>query len=145
MMGYAGSRDYVGTPQSPQKIQYISTHPTKKQTPTLSLWVLCGLLVTSNSSQPAQNSCERVGVCFSLGCVDMCGPWGLLWRLPGPYVNPETRRTPWYELDKHNFDWRKKISTDSFVSDDPRVYEPVCYEMLVAKEYYIQILWWSVP
>ena len=37
---------------------------------------------------------------------------------------------------KHNFDWKKKLFTDSFVSDDPRVYEPVCYEMLVAKEYY---------
>ena len=29
----------------------------------------------------------------------------------------------------------KKKSTDSFVSDDPRVYEPACYEMLVATEY----------
>ena len=25
---------------------------------------------------------------------------------------------------------------DSFVSDDPRVYEPACYEMLFGKEYY---------
>ena len=30
----------------------------------------------------------------------------------------------------------KKLSTDSFVNDDPRVYEPVCYEMLVAREKY---------
>ena len=30
----------------------------------------------------------------------------------------------------------KKLSTDSFVSDDPCVYEPVCYEMMVGKEYY---------
>ena len=37
---------------------------------------------------------------------------------------------------KHNFYWKKKLSTDSFVSDDPRVYEPACYEMLVGKEYY---------
>ena len=33
---------------------------------------------------------------------------------------------------KHNFDWEKNISADSFVSDDPHVYEPVCYEMFVA-------------
>ena len=33
----------------------------------------------------------------------------------------------------------KKSSTDSFVSDDPRVYEPVCYEMLVGKEYYTRV------
>ena len=31
---------------------------------------------------------------------------------------------------------KKKLSTDSFVNDDPRVYEPVCYEILVGKEYY---------
>ena len=31
---------------------------------------------------------------------------------------------------------KKRLSTDSFVSDDPRVYEPVYYEKLVAKEYY---------
>ena len=30
----------------------------------------------------------------------------------------------------------KKLSTYSFVSDDPLVYEPVYYEMLVGKEYY---------
>ena len=30
----------------------------------------------------------------------------------------------------------KKLSTDLFVSDDPCVYEPVCYEMMVGKEYY---------
>ena len=30
----------------------------------------------------------------------------------------------------------KKLSTDSFVSDDPRVYEPACYEILVGKVYY---------
>ena len=33
----------------------------------------------------------------------------------------------------------KKWSTDSFVSNDPRVYETVCYEMLVGKEYYAQL------
>ena len=31
---------------------------------------------------------------------------------------------------------KKKWSTDSFVSDDPCVYEPVYYEMLVGKIYY---------
>ena len=42
MTGYAlrrrraGSRDYVGTPQSPQRAPHISTHPTEKQNPTLS-------------------------------------------------------------------------------------------------------------
>ena len=30
----------------------------------------------------------------------------------------------------------KNLSTDSFVMDDPLVYEPVCCDMLVAKEYY---------
>ena len=29
-----------------------------------------------------------------------------------------------------------KKSADLYVSDDPRVYEPVCYEMLVGKGYY---------
>ena len=37
---------------------------------------------------------------------------------------------------KHNFDWWKKLSTYSIVSDDPRVYKLVCYKMLVVKEYY---------
>ena len=40
---------------------------------------------------------------------------------------------------KHNFYLRKeKMSTDSFVCEDPRVYEyePVGYEMLVDKENY---------
>ena len=31
---------------------------------------------------------------------------------------------------------RKAKFCQSFVSDDPRVYEPVFYEILVAKEYY---------
>ena len=31
MTGYAGSRDYVGTPQSPQKTSHISTFPTEKR------------------------------------------------------------------------------------------------------------------
>ena len=39
---------------------------------------------------------------------------------------------------KHNFNW-KKLSTDSFVSDDPRVYKPVSYEMLVANNYLQQL------
>ena len=62
LTGYAGYRDYVGTPQPPQKTPHRSTHPTEKQTPTLSPRVPCELLVVQNSSQPAQNSCERVGV-----------------------------------------------------------------------------------
>ena len=55
--GYAGSRDYVGTPQSPQKTSHQFTHAAEKQTP----------------DPLAQNSCERIGVCFSVGCVDRCG------------------------------------------------------------------------
>ena len=31
MTGYAGSQDYGGTSQSPQKTPYRSTHPTEKQ------------------------------------------------------------------------------------------------------------------
>ena len=31
---------------------------------------------------------------------------------------------------------KKKLSTDSFVSDDPCVYEPVCHEIMVGKVYY---------
>ena len=38
---------------------------------------------------------------------------------------------------KHNFDCRKKIIYRFICKhDDPRVYEPVCYKMLVGKEYY---------
>ena len=33
----------------------------------------------------------------------------------------------------------KKRSIDSFVSDDPWVYEPVCYQMMVGKEYYARM------
>ena len=33
----------------------------------------------------------------------------------------------------------RKWSTDSFVSDDPLLYEQVCYEMLVGKEYYAPV------
>ena len=40
------------------------------------------------------------------------------------------------ELPRHNFNWKKKWSTDTFVSDDPFVYEPVWYEMMVGKVYY---------
>ena len=40
MTGYAGSRDYVWTPQSPQKTPHRSRHPTEKQSPTF-LQELC--------------------------------------------------------------------------------------------------------
>ena len=37
---------------------------------------------------------------------------------------------------------KKKLSTDSYVSGDPCVYEPFCYELMVGKVYYaIQILY----
>ena len=51
MTEYAGSPDYVGTPQSPQKTPHRSTHPTEKQTPTLSQEFYAGyLLLVQNSS-----------------------------------------------------------------------------------------------
>ena len=83
MMGYAGSRDYVGTPQSPQKTPHMSTHPTEDPLAR----VLCGLLVTSISSQPTQNSYERVVVSFSVGCVDR-GVGSSAKTVLGPYVIP---------------------------------------------------------
>ena len=49
---------------------------------------------------------------------------------------------------KHHFDWKNKtdLQIHLYVSDDPRLhYEPVCYEMLVAREYYAQkspYKWW---
>ena len=61
MTGYFGSRYHVGTPQSPKKTPHI---PLKISDPLAR--VLCGLLITSNSLQPAQNYCERVVVCFSV-------------------------------------------------------------------------------
>ena len=58
---YSGSQDHLGTPQSPLKTSHISIH-----TRTIGFDVIILLL------QPAQNSCERVGVYFSVGCINMC-------------------------------------------------------------------------
>ena len=63
MTGYAGSWDYVRTPQSPQKAPHI---PLKNR---FRLPWKSSVRVPSNSSQHAQNSCERVGLCFSVGYV----------------------------------------------------------------------------
>ena len=41
-----------------------------------------------------------------------------------------------HDLPQHNCNWKKNDLQNSFVSDDPCVYEPVCYEMLVDKVYY---------
>ena len=90
MSGYAWSRDYVRISQSPQKTPHGSTHPKEKQTPTLSLRVLCGLLITSNpsnSSQPAQNS-QWEGWSHVFQWDESISVQGLLRRLRGPYVIP---------------------------------------------------------
>ena len=63
MTGYAGSRDYVGTSQSPQKTPHRFTHPTEKQ-----------------DSDPLVASSVHSGMCGSV--------WGLQQRLRGPYVIP---------------------------------------------------------
>ena len=77
---YAVSRDYVGTPKSPQKTPHISIHPTEKQAPTLSLRVLCGLLITSFATR------TELATRGSESVFRMCGSmWGLL---RGPYVIP---------------------------------------------------------
>ena len=73
MTGYAGSRDYVGTPQCPQRTRHISTYPTQKQI-----------------------SYEWVGVYFSVGYVDMRKVLhGDCW-VP---AYPETRRTQSYPVN----------------------------------------------
>ena len=59
-------------------------------------------------------------------------------------ISPPTRKDEIVYYKVMSISWlapniiviEKNWSTDSFVSDDPRVYERVCYEMLVGKEYY---------
>ena len=94
--GYAGFRDYLGTQQSPQKTQHISTHPTENRlgpSRKISVRVTYYFKEFANS---LQNSCKRVGVCFSVGCVDRCSVDSSADCGPGSLRNPETRRTPSY-------------------------------------------------
>ena len=62
-------RDYVGTPQSPQRTPqspcrgpHVYPHISLKTDSDPLARNLCGLLITSNCSQPAQISCERESV-----------------------------------------------------------------------------------
>ena len=72
--------------QSPQKTPHRSSHPTEKQTPTLSLRVLSGLRTIWSNKYPTQNS-QRVG--RGLFFSGMCGyVWGLPRRRRGLYVIP---------------------------------------------------------
>ena len=82
MMGYAGFWDFVRTSQSPQKTRRRSTHPTEKQSPNLSLQVLCGLRIFEVISNSHRTRNERVGVCFSLGCLDRCEVFCGEWEVP---------------------------------------------------------------
>ena len=67
--GYAGSRDYVVTLQSPQKTPHIPLKNRLQPSRKSSLRVTC----YSKSSQPAHDSSKRVRVCFSVWCMDRCG------------------------------------------------------------------------
>ena len=89
--GYAGFRDYVGTPQSPQKTPHRST-PTDRPTLSQEFCAGCELFeVTITRTELLREGRSR----FFSG---MCGyVWGLLWRLRGPYVISRTRRTPSYK------------------------------------------------
>ena len=61
MTGYAGSRDYVGTSQSPQKTPHCSVHSTHTER---------GSESATRGSESATRGSESS---FSLGCVDRCG------------------------------------------------------------------------
>ena len=73
---YDGVRRVTGLRRDPavsaEDPTYIHSSHRKTDSDPLAI-VLCGILITSNGSQPAQNSYERVGVCFSVECVDRCG------------------------------------------------------------------------
>ena len=57
--------------------------------------VLCGLSITTNCSQPTQNSYERVGVYFSVGYTDMREVFH------GDFVFPTQSRDPAYTVICH--------------------------------------------
>ena len=88
MNGYAGSRDYVGTPHQ-------STHPTKKQNSTLSqeLCAGCELFeVISNPHRTLARGSEFVFLWDMWICV------GSSVETAESLRNLETRRTPSYGL-----------------------------------------------
>ena len=91
MTRYAGSRDYVGTPQSPQKTPHRSKHPTEKQTSTLSQEFCAGYLLLQNFT--TRTECLRKG--RSLFFSGMYGSvWGLLRRLRRTSSYDRSRRVP---------------------------------------------------
>ena len=84
--GYAGSRDYAwDSAEDP-------AHPTKKRTPTHSLRVLCGLLITSNSVHVRTELATRGSESFFQW--DMWISVGSSVETAGSLCNPETRRSP---------------------------------------------------
>ena len=100
MTGYAGSWDYVETTQFPQKTPHIPLKTVPDPSHNSSVRVT----FTSNSSQPAENSYERVGVWFSVGYVDRVRSSA---ESAGSLHNPETRRTPSY-VRGETIKWKKK-------------------------------------
>ena len=79
--------------------------------------------------------------------------FGFIWISEGS-INKICRDQPWehflnnswkcasevqLQFSSFPIKYPKKLSTYSFASDDPCVYEPVCYEMLVGKEYYAEM------
>ena len=84
MTGYARSRDYVGTSQSPKKIPHI---PLKNRLQP-SHCEFCASYLLLQIVRNLHRTCnKRVGVCFSVGCVDWCGIFCGDW---GSLCNPET-------------------------------------------------------
>ena len=79
MTGYAGSRDYVGTPQ---RTPHRSTHSPEKQTPTL--------------SKEFNVSCELFEVTRTESVIqwDVWISVGSSAETTGSIRNPETWRTP---------------------------------------------------
>ena len=85
MTGFTGSRDYVGTPQSPQKTPHISTlRPSR-------CWFCAGCELFEVTSNPHITRNERVGVSFFSGIGV-----GYSAETAGSLHHPETRRNPPY-------------------------------------------------
>ena len=87
MTGYAGFRDYVGTPR-------ISTHPTEKQITTLSQEFCAGYVLLQIVRNP-----HRILARESESVIqwDVWIGVGSSAETAGSLLNPETRRTPSYE------------------------------------------------
>ena len=80
-------------PQSPCRRPYIYLHiPLKNKLRASRKNSL--RVINSNCSQPAHNSCERLGVYFSVGYIYICV--GSSTESAGSLRNPETWRTPSY-------------------------------------------------